>query len=171
MELASHQLSSHANDRPGLYREVLERIDALLAGETDWIAAMSTVACELHNSFEHFDWTGFYRALPGDMLVIGPYQGTHGCLRIPFSKGVCGKAARLRETQLVDDVSQLSHHIACSSTTQSEIVVPILTPSGKILGVLDVDSNALAAFDKVDAQYLEIICEKLGRQFELFAEV
>ncbi len=147
------------------YRDTLARIDALLEGETDWIAAMATVACELHHAFDHFDWTGFYRLVSPDLLVIGPYQGTHGCLRIAVGKGVCGTAALTRETQLVPDVAAFAGHIACSSSTRSEIVVPVLTPDQRLLAVLDVDSNAPAAFDDVDRRELEALCAALGRQF------
>ena len=97
--------------------------------------------------------------------MIGPYQGTHGCLRIPFSRGVCGAAARTRETQLVRDVNAFADHIACSSTTLSEIVVPVLSPEGEVLAVLDLDSNAPAAFDAIDQEALEALCAELGRRF------
>ncbi|MBX3268714.1 MAG: GAF domain-containing protein [Sandaracinaceae bacterium] len=132
---------------------------------------MATVACELHHAFDHYDWTGFYRAIPGEQLVIGPYQGTHGCLRIPFSRGVCGAAARTRATQLVPDVERFEGHIACSSTTRSEIVVPVLRAdgadgaAGSVLAVLDVDSNAPDAFDAVDQRHLEALCRMLGSRF------
>lgn len=148
------------------HEEVAGRIRALLEGETDWIAAMATVACELHHAFEAFDWTGFYRLVAPDLLVIGPYQGGHGCLRIPLSRGVCGAAARERRTQLVPDVQAFPGHIACSSTTRSEIVVPVLAPGGRLLAVLDVDSDAEAAFDEVDQAALERLCAELGARFE-----
>ena len=154
-----------ATDRSAAYEDVLRRIDSLLEDESDWIAAMATVACELHQTFDYYDWTGFYRAVSDGLLVVGPYQGTHGCLRIPFDRGVCGAAARTEETQLVPDVEQFPDHIACSSTTQSEIVVPVLTPEGDLLAVLDVDSDALAAFNETDQEHLEDLCARLGRQF------
>jgi GAF domain-containing protein len=147
------------------YAAVRQRIDALLEGEDDWIAAMATVACELHHAFDAYDWTGFYRAVSDDLLAIGPYQGGHGCLRIPFSRGVCGAAARTQQTQLVPDVEAFDDHIACSSSTRSEVVVPVLTPDGDLLAVLDVDSDALAAFDETDQAELEALCADLGRQF------
>ena len=150
--------------REGAYREVGAAIDALLDGEDDWVAAMATVVCELHHAFAHYDWTGFYRALGEDQLVIGPYQGGHGCLRIPFSKGVCGAAARTCETQLVPDVNAFPGHIACSSTTRSEIVVPVLTPDGRLRAELDVDSDTPAAFDETDRRFLEALCADLGRR-------
>jgi GAF domain-containing protein len=148
--------------KDALYVDTLRRLDALLEGETDWIAAMATTVSELHNAFDYFHWTGFYRAVSDDLLIIGPYQGGHGCLRIPFSRGVCGAAARKKQTQLVPDVQAFEDHIACSSTTRSEIVVPIVTPTGRLLGVLDVDSDDLAAFDSTDQKHLEHLCEKLA---------
>lgn len=157
-------ITAHAH-REARYPDVLQRIDALLDGEDDWIAAMATVACELHQAFDHFHWTGFYRAVSDDLLVIGPYQGGHGCLRIPFARGVCGAAARTRQTQFVPDVDAFPGHIACSSSTRSEIVVPVLTPGGRLLAVLDVDSNDPAAFTETDQTYLEELCRKLGAQF------
>lgn len=147
------------------YARVRDAIASLLEGEDDWIAAMATVACELHHAFDYYDWTGFYRAVDGDVLVIGPYQGTHGCLRIPFSRGVCGAAARSRETQLVPDVNAFPDHIACSSATRSEIVVPVIGPRGRVIAVLDVDSFAPAAFDEVDQRELEELCAELGARF------
>jgi L-methionine (R)-S-oxide reductase len=156
---------SDDTDRLERYRAVRARLEHLLDGESDWIAALATIVCELHHEFEYFDWTGFYRALPGELLVIGPYQGTHGCLRIPFARGVCGAAARTRRTQLVDQVSSRADHIACSSSTQSEIVVPVLSADGRVLAVLDVDSNREAAFRAVDQRELEVLCADLARRF------
>lgn len=147
------------------YEKTIERIRALIDGEDDWIAAMASVACELHHAFDHFHWTGFYRAVSDDELVVGPYQGTHGCLRIPFDRGVCGAAARSRKTQLVDDVDTFPGHIACSSSTRSEIVVPVVTPQSRLLAVLDVDSDEAAAFDETDRHYLEALCSSLGRRY------
>jgi GAF domain-containing protein len=147
------------------YRAVRERLASLLEGEDDFVAAQATVASELHHAFEYFDWTGFYRARGRDLLVIGPYQGTHGCLRIPFSRGVCGAAARTKLTQLVPDVHQFEGHIACSGSTQSEIVVPVVSRAGEVLGVLDVDSDRLAAFSAVDQEELEAICRDLADRY------
>ena len=147
------------------YEEIILRLSSLLDGEADWIAALATVACELHHAFVHFHWTGFYRVVGNDELVVGPYQGTHGCLRIRFARGVCGAAARTRQTQLVSDVSAFPDHIACSSTTRSEIVVPVLNSDGRLLAVLDVDSDDLSAFDEIDQKALEAICADLGSRF------
>ena len=150
-------------DRRAQYEDVAMRISGLLDGEDDWIAGLATVACELHAAFEAFHWTGFYRAVSSDLLVVGPYQGGHGCLRIPFGQGVCGAAARTRQTQLVPDVEAFPGHIACSSTTRSEIVVPILADDGRVLGVLDVDSDLPDAFDALDQAALEGIARQLAR--------
>ena len=152
-------------EKADTYRAVRERLVALLDGEDDFVAALATIASELHHAIAYFDWTGFYRTRAPELLVIGPYQGTHGCLRIPFSRGVCGAAARTRTTQLVPDVSRFAGHIACSSTTQSEIVVPLVTPDGAVLGVLDIDSNSLAAFSAADQRELEAICADLVTRF------
>src|SRR5690606_22050014 len=154
-----------ATDRAAQYETVLAHIDALLQDEDDWIAAMSTVASELHHAFEHYHWTGFYRAVSPELLVVGPYQGGHGCLRIPFSKGVCGAAARSRETQLVPDVNAFPGHIACSSSSQSDVVVPAVTQQCRLLGERDIDSNNPAAFQEVDQRYLERLCTRHGHQF------
>jgi len=152
-------------DKADTYTEVRRRIEALLDGQTDWVAAMATVACELHHSFAHYDWTGFYRVVAEDRLLVGPYQGPHGCLHIDFDRGVCGAAARTRETQLVPDVDEFPDHIACQSSTRAEIVVPILTPDDRLLAVLDVDSDSLGAFDETDQKHLEDLCRMLGEQF------
>ncbi len=159
------------HERASAYELVIAHISALLEDEDDWVAAMATVASELHNSFDHFNWTGFYRAVGRRMLVIGPYQGGHGCLRIAYDRGVCGAAATKRRTQLVPDVDAFPGHIACSSSTKSEIVVPILTPGGDLLAVLDVDSDTPAAFDETDRKFLEQICNDLGRQFATSPEL
>lgn len=153
------------DEKRALYDEVLLRVDALLEGEDDWVAAMATVACELHHAFESFHWTGFYRVVSEGLLVIGPYQGGHGCLRIPFERGVCGAAARTKTTQLVPDVEAFPGHIACSATTRSEIVIPVVTPDGRLLAVLDVDSDLPAAFDEVDQIALERLAKVLGQRF------
>ncbi|ARJ70748.1 GAF domain-containing protein [Paracoccus contaminans] len=131
------------------------RIRALTEGETDEIALMATVACELHHADERFDWTGFYRVVAPSLLKIGPYQGGHGCLVIPFARGVCGAAARTRQTQLVPDVDAFPGHIACASSTRSEIVVPVLGRGGRLIGVLDIDSNRPDAFTDQDRRALE----------------
>lgn len=147
------------------YQDVLDRVHALLDGETDWVAAMATVACELHHAMPHYHWTGFYRVVAPGELAIGPYQGGHGCLRISFDRGVCGTAARTGVTQLVPDVEAFPGHIACSSSTRSEIVVPVHAPGGALMAVLDVDSDRAAAFGTIDREYLEQLCAVLGERF------
>ena len=144
---------------------MFRHVQALVDDATDWTAAMATVACELHHAFDHFNWTGFYRTVRPGHLQVGPYQGGHGCIDIPFSRGVCGAAARSRTTQLVRDVNAIEDHIACSSTTQSEIVVPVLNHAGDVLAVLDVDSDTLNAFDEVDQRALEELCRWLGDRY------
>ncbi len=141
------------------------RIVNLLQNERDWIAAMATVVCELHHTHAHFHWTGFYRVTEPNMLKIGPYQGTHGCIEIPFDKGVCGACARSLKTQIVPDISLRQDHIACSSSTQSEVVVPVITPDGALIAVLDVDSNNPDAFSTNDVEMLEEICDMLGSRY------
>jgi len=141
------------------YDRLFERLDALCDGETDLIALMATIACELYHGFDHFDWVGFYRNVGGDVLKIGPYQGGHGCLTIPFSRGVCGRCARDRAVVNVPDISKMPDHIACSATTRSEIVVPVLDAGGKLTAVLDIDSDGVAAFDEVDETNLARIGE------------
>lgn len=158
-------VSADAEARARRWREVTASIAALLADEDDWVAAMATVACELHHAFAWFHWTGFYRVVAPELLAVGPYQGGHGCLRIPFARGVCGAAARTRTTQLVPDVHAFADHIACSSTTRSEIVVPIAADDGSVIAVLDVDSDVPDAFTHVDADALEALCGALGRRY------
>ncbi|MCB9666361.1 MAG: GAF domain-containing protein [Alphaproteobacteria bacterium] len=152
-------------DRLARHADLAVSLESLLADEEDWIAAMATVACELHHAFAAWHWTGFYRAVTADLLVVGPYQGGHGCLRIPFGQGVCGAAARTRATQLVPDVHAFPGHIACASSTNSEVVVPVLRPDGSVLAVLDVDSDLPAAFDEADVAALETLCASLGRRY------
>ena len=147
------------------HEEVYQRIESLLKDENDWIAAMATVVCELHNSFNHFHWTGFYRTVAPNLLKIGPYQGGHGCLVIPYDKGICGAAARTGETQDVPDVHARPEHIACSSSTLSEIVVPVKSPDGEVFAVLDVDSDYQATFTSEDIDLAERICRKLGKRY------
>ena len=145
------------------WTDVRERIASLLADEDDPIAALATVACELHHAFAAFHWTGFYRVIAPQLLAVGPYQGGHGCLRIPFDKGVCGAAARTKQSQLVPDVHAFPGHIACSSSTLSELVVPVLSPAGDVLAGLDLDSDHPAAFDAIDQRHAEALCTDLGR--------
>ena len=144
-------------DKAARYEEVANEIYAVLAGETNVTARMATVASMLADAFPSFIWTGFYLAdpdKPGE-LVVGPYQGKLGCLRIPFGKGVCGTAARDRATQVVEDVHAFPGHIACDTRSNSEIVVPVFNPDVELIAVLDIDSADYATFDQVDVAALE----------------
>ena len=146
------------------YSELAARVDALTEGETDQVALMATVACEVHHSDDRFDWTGFYRVVAPNVLKIGPYQGGHGCLVIPFSKGVCGACARSGQPQLVPDVDAFPGHIACASSTRSELVLPVVNRAGDLIAVFDIDSDQPDAFDEKDAKHLtEILNTVFGR--------
>jgi L-methionine (R)-S-oxide reductase len=136
------------------YPTLHQTIASLTEGETDQVALMATVACEVHHSDDRFNWTGFYRVVATDLLKIGPYQGGHGCLVIPFARGVCGAAARTGEVQLVPDVDAFPGHIACASSTRSEIVLPVFDASGALIGVFDIDSDQPDAFTQTDADAL-----------------
>lgn len=141
------------------YAAVAEEIAAVLDGEPNLTARMATVASMLAASFDHYFWTGFYVVDPDRPreLVVGPYQGTLGCLRIAFGRGVCGAAAATGETQIVEDVHAFPDHIACDSRSRSEVVVPVFGRAGELIAVLDVDSDRPAAFDALDAEWLERI--------------
>lgn len=140
------------------YESLIPQIRSVLAGETDMIANMANVAAILHEEFD-FWWTGFYRVEQG-MLVLGPFQGPVACTRIAKGRGVCGTAWQRQETVVVEDVEKFKGHIACSSESRSEIVVPMLK-SGEVIGVLDIDSRELSCFDLTDQLYLEQIVELL----------
>ena len=137
-----------------IYQSLLPQIKSLTDGETDMIAKMANVAAALHQAFG-FWWTGFYRVV-GDELVLGPFQGPVACMRIPFGCGVCGTAWQRQETVIVPDVHAFAGHIACSSVSKSEIVVPVFR-NGKVIAVLDIDSAEYNTFDETDKQYLELI--------------
>ncbi|MFG1500659.1 GAF domain-containing protein [Halobacteriovorax sp. XZX-3] len=140
------------------YQRVKRDIFAICEGESSTIAKMATISCVLKQAFPHYYWCGFYMVDPvkEKELVVGPYQGTLGCLRIPFGKGVCGTAAHTLETQIVEDVHSIANHITCDPKSQSEIVVPVFE-NEKLIAVLDVDSDSLASFDEVDKSNLEEI--------------
>jgi GAF domain-containing protein len=143
------------------YARLRKTISSLTEGEEDVVSLMATVVCELHHSDDRFDWTGFYRVTSPGMLKIGPYQGSHGCLKIPFERGVCGAAARLGKTQLVADVEAFEGHIACASSTMSELVLPVWDKAGALIAVLDIDSDQPNAFTEQDASELEMILAKV----------
>ena len=150
-------------DKAERYAEVEAEILAVLDGEPNRTARMATVASMLADAFPAFFWTGFYVVdeMKPEELVVGPYQGTLGCLRIPFGRGVCGAAAKTRQTQVVEDVHAFPGHIACDSRSASEIVVPVLDETGELIAVLDVDATEIAAFDVVDAEALERLMARI----------
>jgi len=148
------------------YDSLAASLHALCHGETDTVALMATVVCEVHHAHPLADWTGFYRVTAPDLLKIGPYQGGHGCLVIPFSRGVCGAAARSGQVQLVPDVGAFPGHIACAASTRSELVLPVWNGAGRLLGVFDLDSDTPAAFTETDADRLAAILADVFRAAE-----
>ena len=145
-------------DKETLYKELIPQAESLLEGETDEIACMANLAALLHRAFG-FWWTGFYRVV-GDELVLGPFQGPVACIHIPYGRGVCGTAWKRNETVVVPDVEEFPGHIACSSESRSEIVVPVRR-QGQVVAVLDIDSKELAAFDDTDREFLEAIVKNI----------
>ena len=146
------------------YPTLAATIDGLTHGETDQIALMATIACEVYHADARFDWVGFYRVTAPETLKIGPYQGGHGCLVIPFSRGVCGACARSRVPQLVADVNAFPDHIACSSSTLSELVLPVFDAEGALIAVFDIDSDQADAFTETDVQELtKILADVFAR--------
>ena len=137
-----------------------EQIRSLIEGETDSVAVMANVCAAIQETMGFF-WTGFYR-VQGDELVLGPFQGPVACMHIPFGKGVCGTAWQRKESIVVPDVEQFPGHIACSSLSRSEIVVPVFSQAGEVVAVLDIDSKDLATFDETDRYYLETICRLIS---------
>jgi len=149
------------------YREVAANVEAAIAPERDLLASMATMVCLLHNAFPYYFWTGFYRRVGPARLLVGPYQGTMGCLEIELGRGVCGTCAARRETIVVPDVHAFPGHIACDAASASEIVVPVLDARGELIAVLDVDSTLLAAFDYTDQRWLEQIVRLLAEKESL----
>ena len=141
------------------YNLLTEQIQSLIEGETDGVAIMANICAVIHDAMG-FWWTGFYR-VKDEELVLGPFQGPVACMHIGYGKGVCGTAWKEKRTIIVPDVEQFPGHIACSSLSRSEIVVPIFSQNGEVTGVLDIDSKELATFDDTDQQYLERICKML----------
>jgi len=146
------------------YAELAVTCAALCEGETDHVALMATLACEVFHADDRFDWVGFYRVVAPELMKIGPYQGGHGCLAIPFSRGVCGAAARTGTVQLVPDVETFPGHIACASSTRSELVLPVFGRTGELIAVFDLDSDQPNAFDQTDVNALTaILAESFAR--------
>ncbi|WP_412776293.1 GAF domain-containing protein [Thalassospira lucentensis] len=155
-----------ADQKKALYEEATKELISITEGETNVTALMATVSCILSEKFDYYFWTGFYVVDPNKQneLVVGPYQGTLGCLRIPIGRGVCGTAASTRETQLVADVHAFPGHIACDSRSNSEIVVPVVNADGQLIAVLDVDSVELNSFDEIDRVELETLMQRIFAQ-------
>jgi L-methionine (R)-S-oxide reductase len=143
------------------YEDAVRQLDALLAGESHMILKMATINCVLREALPYYFWTGFYLAHDGK-LVVGPYQGTLGCLHISYDRGVCGAAARTGRVQIVSDVEQFPGHIACDSRSRSEICVPVHDHAGHLIAVFDVDSTELNSFDAIDGSFLSWI---MGQHF------
>ena len=153
------------------YKLLLEQIKALIEGERDEVAVMANVAAVIHEAMG-FWWTGFYRVMPKagsdeKELVLGPFQGPVACMHIPFGRGVCGTAWERCQTIVVPDVEQFPGHIACSSLSRSEIVVPVISQTDEVVAVLDIDSKELSTFDDTDRQYLEAVCSLIAPIFKL----
>ena len=147
-----------------MHEKTRQELEAILDDGMPWISVLATAVCTVHHAFSHFHWTGFYCVSSPGMLSVGPYQGGHGCVWIPFSRGICGTAARSRKTQWIRDVHTREDHIACSSTTNSEVVVPVLH-QGEVIAVLDVDSDILDAFSAEDVVFLESVAELVARYY------
>lgn len=156
----------NAEQKQALYQEAEKELISITEGENNVTALMATVSCILAQKFDYYFWTGFYIVDPEkeNELVVGPYQGTLGCLRIPFGRGVCGTAAATLETQLVEDVHAFPGHIACDSRSNSEIVVPVLNTQGQLIAVLDVDSVDIGSFDETDRVALETLMQRIFAQ-------
>lgn len=143
------------------YEQLTQQVNAILEGVEDDVTAMATMSCIVHHGFGHL-WTGFYRVVGPSLLRVGPYQGTLGCLEIPFGRGVCGAAAAEKRAVVVADVEKFAGHITCDGRSKSEIVLPVLDGDGRLIAVFDVDSERLATFDDEDAR-------GLGRMLGWFA--
>jgi L-methionine (R)-S-oxide reductase len=158
MSLASLTPAATQNRRDEL-AALLPGLNSLIEEETNEIALMASIACELFHGVDSYHWVGFYRVVSPGLLKVGPYQGGHGCLTIPFEQGICGRCAAKGEVQNIPDVSQDPRHIACSSTTRSELVLPVWDGADKLIGVLDIDSDFPANFSEIDQQ---VLSELLG---------
>ena len=151
--MAEQQVLLQATDKDARYRELLPQLASLVDGEPDLVANLANLGAALKEALDKASWVGFYRMVGGE-LVLGPFQGKLACVRIAMGRGVCGTAAAEKKTMLVADVDTFPGHIACDAGSRSEVVVPIVK-DGRVVGVLDVDSYELAAFDEVDARHLE----------------
>lgn len=151
--------------KEAVYKKTLQSIESLIEGENDIISIMASISCELYHAFDYINWAGFYRRIDDETLKVGPYQGTHGCLVINLERGVCGKCAREAKIQIENNVASLEHHIACSSDTEAEIVLPIMDDKGYVRAVLDVDATTANVFDDIDITYLTKICQEVSARY------
>jgi GAF domain-containing protein len=164
--VAEETLDLRGVPKPEAYRQLDGHIRAVLAGVRDDVAAMATISALVHHAFGHL-WTGFYRVvMPDELLRVGPYQGTLGCLEIRIGRGVCGTAAAERRSVIVPDVTTFPGHITCDARSRSEIVIPVTGRSGALIAVLDIDSDQVAAFDDDDRQGLERIVHWFATESE-----
>jgi L-methionine (R)-S-oxide reductase len=160
--MAESVLDVRALPKEAAYEQLETHVRQTLDGIEDPIAAMATISCLLHHGFGHL-WTGFYRVVGPELLRVGPYQGSLGCLEIRIGAGVCGVAAAQRTTIVVPDVERFPGHITCDSRSRSEIVVPVFNGAGSLIAVLDIDSEHLSTFDDEDARHLERLMEWFAR--------
>jgi GAF domain-containing protein len=161
--MSETQLDVRGMGKPDAYRILKEQLDAVCEGVTDPIAIMATMACVLHHGFGQL-WTGFYRRIEPTRLLVGPYQGTLGCLEIELGRGVCGTAALTRQTVIVPDVRLFAGHISCDARSLSEIVVPVFDHRGEVMAVLDIDSADAGTFDDEDKRQLESWVTRFAQQ-------
>jgi L-methionine (R)-S-oxide reductase len=161
--MSETQLDVRGMGKPDAYRILKEQLDAVCEGVNDPIAIMATMACVLHHGFGQL-WTGFYRRIEPTRLLVGPYQGTLGCLEIELGRGVCGTAALTRQTVIVPDVRLFAGHISCDARSLSEIVVPVFDHRGEVMAVLDIDSADAGTFDDEDKRQLESWVTRFAQQ-------
>ena len=157
-------------EKKDLYEKVTESIQAMIKGEKDLLAVLSTISCELYHSFDHWNWVGFYRRTDARTLKVGPYQGGHGCLTIDTDRGVCGACVREKSIMMIRDVSTVDNHIICDSKTKSEMVLPIVGSPGTVLAVFDLDSTELGAFDQTDKEYLSKLVDWIRPLYDRYPD-
>ncbi len=153
-------------EKQARYGKVIPELVEMIKDEKDLVTVLSTISCELYHAFDHWNWVGFYRRVGERTLKVGPYQGGHGCLTIDMDRGVCGACLREKSIIIIKDVSTVDDHIACSSETKSEIVLPIIGNSGTVLAVFDLDSTEIGAFDETDKQYLSKVVDWIRPVYE-----
>lgn len=154
LRISNTNLNMTTIEKHEKYQQAVGEINAILEGETNMILKMATINCILKTHLPYYFWVGFYCVNNGE-LIVGPYQGTLGCLHISYERGICGRAAREKATQIVDDVHADPQHMACDASSNSEIVVPVFNSKGELIAVFDVDSTEIASFNTIDQEYLE----------------